>query len=148
MEVWLLRLLVLAAVAFFARQMLVRWRLIARAPGGFDTSDFGARAATFLSEIVFQTRTIRARPIVGLAHLFVFWGFCAFAGYTSVEGLRGLGIVDLTETSAFAAYRLVILPFSMAVLAGIVLLFLRRAFLRPAALGTVSKESLLISVFN
>ena len=98
MEVWLFRLLVVAAAALFVRQMLARYRLIARAPGGFDTSDLGTRAATFISEIVFQSRTIRARPVVGLAHLFVFWGFCAFAGYTTVEALRGLGVVDLTGT--------------------------------------------------
>lgn len=148
MEVWLFRLLVLAAGALFARQMLVRYRLIARAPGGFDTSDFGARAATFLSEVVFQTRTIRARPIVGLAHLGVFWGFCAFAGYTTVEGLRGLGIVDLTDTTGFHIYRAALVPFSVAALVGIVLLAIRRGVLRPRALGlTVSKESLLISAF-
>ncbi len=148
MEVWLFRLLVVAAIAFFARQMLVRYRLIARAPGGFDTTGLGSRVATFVSEIVFQSRTIKARPVVGLAHLGVFWGFCAFGGYTLVEGLRGLGLVDLTGTAAFHVYRTVLMPFSVAVLAGIVLLAIRRGVLRPAALGaSVSKESLLISVF-
>jgi Fe-S oxidoreductase len=148
MEVWLFRLLVVAAAALFARQMLARYRLLARAPGSFDTSDLGTRVATFLSEIVFQSRTIRARPVVGLAHLFVFWGFCAFAGYTFVEGLRGLGLLDLTGTGAFHVYKMALLPFSVAALIGIVLLAIRRGILRPAALGaTVSKESLLISAF-
>ena len=32
-------------------------------------------------------RTIGERPLVGFAHLFVFWGFVAFAGYTGVEFL-------------------------------------------------------------
>jgi Fe-S oxidoreductase len=148
MEVWLFRLLVVAAIALFARQMLTRHRLMARAPGGFDTSDLGARIRTFVSEVVFQSRTIRLRPIAGLAHLGVFWGFCAFAGYTTVEGLRGLGIVDLTGTAAFHVYRLALVPFSVAALAGIVLLAIRRGILRPPGLGaTVSKESLLIAAF-
>jgi Fe-S oxidoreductase len=148
MEVWLFRLLVVAAAALFARQMLARYRLLARAPGGFDTSDLGSRVATFLSEIVFQTRTIRARPVVGIAHLLVFWGFCAFAGYTTVEALRGLGIIDLTGTAAFHAYELALMPFAVGVLGGIVLLAIRRGILRPRALGaSVSKESLLISAF-
>ena len=148
MEVWLFRLLVVAAAAFFVRQILARYRLIARAPGGFDTSELGTRAATFVSEIVFQSRTIRARPIVGLAHLFVFWGFCAFAGYTTVEALRGLGVVDLTGTAAFHAYKMALVPFSVAALVGIVLLAIRRGILRPRALGAyVSKESILISAF-
>jgi Fe-S oxidoreductase len=148
MEVWLFRLLVVAAAALFVRQILARYRLIARAPGGFDTADLGTRAVTFISEIVFQSRTIRARPIVGLAHLFVFWGFCAFAGYTTVEALRGLGIVDLTGTTAFHAYKMALVPFSVAALIGILLLAIRRGILRPRALGAyVSKESLLISAF-
>ena len=135
MEVWLFRLLVVAAAALFVRQMLTRYRLIARAPGGFDLSELGTRAATFVSEIVFQSRTIRARPVVGLAHLFVFWGFCAFAGYTTVEALRGLGVVDLTGTAAFHAYKMALVPFSVAALVGIVLLAIRRGILRPRALG-------------
>jgi len=148
MEVWLFRLLVIAAAALFARQMLARYRLIARAPGGFDTTGLGARAATFVSEIIFQSRTIKARPVVGLAHLFVFWGFCAFGGYTMVEALRGLGLVDLTGTGAFHLYKMALVPFSVAALAGIVLLAIRRGILRPRALGAyVSKESLLISAF-
>jgi Fe-S oxidoreductase len=148
MEVWLFRLLVAAAAAFFARQMLTRYRLVARAPGTLAAPELGARIRTFVSEIVFQSKTIAARPVVGVAHLLVFWGFCAFGGYTLVEGLRGLGIVDLTGTAAFHAYRLALVPFSVGVLGGIVLLAIRRAVLRPRALGaTVSKESLLISGF-
>jgi Fe-S oxidoreductase len=62
--------------------------------------------------------------------------------------LHGLGIVDLTETAAFRVYRLALVPFSVGVLGGIVLLAIRRGVLRPRALGaTVSKESLLISAF-
>ena len=36
--------------------------------------------------------------MAGIAHALVFWGFVAFGGYTTVEFLRGLGIVDLTHT--------------------------------------------------
>jgi Fe-S oxidoreductase len=147
-EVWIFRVLVAVALGLFGWQMATRYRLAARAANNLDVSGLGPRAWTFLREVVFQTRTIRDRPIVGLAHVLVFWGFCAFGGYTAVEGLHGLGIVDLTETGAFLIYRLALAPFSVGVLAGILLLAVRRAILRPRALGpTVSKESLLISVF-
>jgi Fe-S oxidoreductase len=148
MEVWLFRLLVVAAAALFARQMLVRYRLLARAPGALAAPDLGPRLRTFVSEIVFQSRTIAARPVVGVAHLLVFWGFCAFGGYTLVEGLRGLGILDLTDTVAFHIYQFALVPFAVGVLGGIVLLAIRRGVLRPRALGaSVSKESMLISAF-
>jgi Fe-S oxidoreductase len=148
LETWIFRLLVLVALGLFGWQMATRYRLFVRAPTNIDLSNLGARVRAFVAEVVFQTRTIRERPIVGVAHLFVFWGFCAFGGYTAIEGFKGLGVADLTDTRAFDLYRLLLLPFSAAVLMGIVALFVRRAFLRPAALGArVSKESLLISAF-
>ena len=78
----------------------------------------------------------------------MFWGFVAFGGYTTVEFLNGLGLVDLTHRGWFAAYRVVLTPFAIAVLAGIVLLIIRRAFVRPIGLGkTVSIESIVIGLF-
>jgi Fe-S oxidoreductase len=72
----------------------------------------------------------------------------AFGGYTTVEFLYALGIVDVTQTRAFEAYRLALVPFAVLVLAGIVLLMIRRAVVRPAALGeTVSLESIVIGLF-
>jgi Fe-S oxidoreductase len=85
-----------------------------------------------------------------LAHAFVFWGFVAFGGYTAVEFLSGLGIADWTETAWFHAYERLLVPFAVAVLAGMIVLGVRRGLLRPAVLslsGRVSKESLLIGVF-
>jgi Fe-S oxidoreductase len=81
-------------------------------------------------------------------HAFVFWGFIAFAGYTTVEFLYGLGIVDLTRTGWFAAYRVILAPFATAVLVGILYLLVRRAFVRPVGLGDhVSVESIVIALF-
>ena len=60
MEVWLFRLLVVAAAALFVRQMLVRYRLLARAPGALEAPELAPRVRAFVSEIVFQSRTIAA----------------------------------------------------------------------------------------
>ena len=57
-------------------------------------------------------------------------------------------IVDLTHAAAFGAYRMLLTGFAWAVLAGIVFLIVRRAFVRPVALGaTVSAESIVIGLF-
>ena len=141
-------MLFLAFVSAFAAQVAARVRLIAAAPNTFSTADLPVRVNRFLVDVVLQRRTIRERPAAGLMHAFVFWGFGAFAGYTSVEFLRGLGIADLTHTSWFDAYRLALVPFASAVLLGIVYLLIRRALVRPIALGTkVSLESVVIALF-
>src|SRR5215472_6510616 len=115
-------LLFLSFVGAFAAQVATRVRLIAAAPSTFTFDDIGFRVRRCLADVLFQRKTIVERPVAGLAHAFVFWGFLVFAGYTSVEFLYGLGLVDLTETTWFHAYRMVIVPFATAVLVGILYL--------------------------
>jgi hypothetical protein len=93
-------------------------------------------------------QTIRERPVAGLAHALVFWGFVAFGGYTLVEFLHGLGLADLTGTRAGSRLRLVLTPFAVAVLVGILYLLVRRVFIRPVGLGEHGLgESVLIALF-
>ena len=79
----------------------------------------------------------------------MFWGFVAFAGYTTVEFLHGLGH-RRSDAHARGSRRTAssLTPFAVAVLAGIVYLLIRRAFVRPVGLGTkVSAESIVIALF-
>src|SRR5262249_30179820 len=125
-----------------------RIRIIAAAPGGFSLDSLPFRINRFVADVILQQRTIRERPAAGLMHAFVFWGFVAFGGYTSVEFLDGLGLLDLTGTAWFAAYRALLIPFAVGVLVGILYLLIRRAFIRPVGLGTkVSVESIVIALF-
>jgi Fe-S oxidoreductase len=141
-------LLFLGFVGAFAAQVARRVQLIAAAPNTFSFDNIPFRVRRFLTDVVFQVRTIRERPLAGGMHALVFWGFVAFGGYTTVEFLRGLGIADLTHTAWFATYRLVLTPFAIAVLVGILYLLIRRAFVRPIGLGThVSVESIVIALF-
>ena len=147
-EIWAFRLVLIGFVGWFAMQMGVRAKLLKAAPEGFRLDHLGGRFDRFFSEVIFQTRVIRERPVVGVAHLFVFWGFCAFGGFTAMEALRGLGLIDVTHTAAARVYRLALVPFALVVIAGMLYLLVRRAIWRPAALGaTVSKESVLIGFF-
>jgi Fe-S oxidoreductase len=135
-------------VAAFVAQVAKRVQLIAAAPNNFAVDNLPFRIQRFVLDVLLQIRTIRERPLTGLMHAFVFWGFVAFAGYTTVEFLYGLGIADLTETGWFYAYRMVLTPFAIAVLVGIIYLLIRRAFVRPIALGDhVSLESIVIALF-
>ena len=140
--------LFLAGVGAFVAQVSRRVQLIAAAPNTFSSADFGFRARRFLLDVVFQRQTIRERPLTGLMHAFVFWGFVAFGGYTLTEFLSGLGILDLTHARWFYLYRVALTPFASAVLVGIVYLLIRRALVRPVALGPkLSIESIVIALF-
>jgi Fe-S oxidoreductase len=141
-------MLVVIFAGVFAAQVATRVRLIAAAPNTFSLEQPGARVGRFLVDVIGQRQTIKERPVAGLAHAFVFWGFVAFGGYTTVEFLYGLGIVDFRHAGWFALYRGILTPFAVAVLAGIVYLLVRRAFVRPVALGDrVSVESVVIGLF-
>jgi Fe-S oxidoreductase len=141
-------LLVLVSIGVFAAQVATRVRLILAAPNTFSLDHIGFRLQRFLLDVVFQRQTIAERPVAGVAHAFVFWGFVAFAGYTTTEFLYGLGIVDLTHTAWFVRYGRVLTVFAVAVLAGISYLLVRRAIVRPVGLGKdVSAESIVIGLF-
>jgi Fe-S oxidoreductase len=141
-------LLFLSFVGAFAAQVSRRIQLIAAAPNTFTLGDVPFRIKRFVLDVLLQRRTIRERPVTGLMHAFVFWGFVAFGAYTAVEFLRGLGIADLTRTGWFYVYRTTLLPFATAVFVGIVYLLVRRAIVRPVALGaSVSLESVVIGLF-
>src|SRR3954466_5983317 len=120
-------LLFLSFVGVFAAQVAKRVQLIAAAPNTFSVDNLPFRINRFLVDVVLQRRTIRERPVAGLMHAFVFWAFVAFGGYTTVEFLRGLGIVDLTDTGWFHVCRLALVPFAAAVRLGILYLRGRRA---------------------
>jgi Fe-S oxidoreductase len=148
LEVLLFWVVFVALVGWFARQMATRFQLIRAAKNNFNVDDVPGRVNRFVREVVFQSKTIGGRPWPGVAHLLVFWGFCAFGLYTLVEMLHGFGIVDLTGTRVFHYYKLALVPFSLGVLAGIVFLMIRRGIFRPPGLGAaVSKESILIGCF-
>jgi Fe-S oxidoreductase len=141
-------LLFLSGVAAFTLQVATRVRLIFAVPNTFSLDDLPFRVYRFLVDVVLQRRTIRERPATGLMHAFVFWGFVAFGGYTTVEFLYGLGLVDLRHAGWFHSYRVALVPFAVAVFVGIIFLLIRRAFLRPIALGDhVSVESIVIALF-
>ncbi len=147
-QVWIFRLLFVVFVGWFLQQMAVRYRLYVRAKDNLRTDDFGRRLQTWILDVVFQRRVFRNKPLVGLGHLLVFWGFVAFAGYTTVEFLRGLGIVDLSAWAPFHVYEWLLMPFAVSVLIGIIGLLIRRVFVRPRALGDhLSTESVLIGLF-
>ena len=92
------------------------------------------RLWTVFAEVFLQTRVIRERPIAGVLHALVMWGFFAFA-WVSAEHLA-LGFFGLdTSVHTPSWYAAFAAAWAVAVLAGIIGLSFRRFVLRPTALG-------------
>src|SRR5712691_1712074 len=62
----------------------------------------GPRVGRFIWEVLLQGKVIFDRPAAGLAHAFVFWGFCAFALVTVNHIGAGFGVALIPRDSIFA----------------------------------------------
>ncbi len=109
----------------------------------FHLQPVAKRVRDFVSEVLLQSKVIRERPLPGLAHAFVFWGFGAFALVTLNHLAAGIGLPFLSRASWFGnIYFLLAGFFGVAVSVSIVGLFIRRFVIRPRWLGSrVSMES-------
>jgi Fe-S oxidoreductase len=119
-------------------------RILAAAKPDSDSS-LGAlapRIRKFVVEVLLQAKVIRERPVAGIAHALVFWGFCAFALITVNHIASGFGVPFLSRTGSFGRFYFgFVASFAVAVALSILYLALRRFVARPIWLGGVSPES-------
>jgi Fe-S oxidoreductase len=107
----------------------------------------GRRIREFVWEVLLQAKVIRERPLPGLAHAFVFWGFLAFALVTLNHFASGFGVRLLSEDGLFGSfYFLVASLFAVTVVVSMVGLGIRRFLVQPKWLGPVSLESGVITL--
>src|SRR5579859_4371018 len=62
----------------------------------------GPRIGRFIWEVLLQGKVIFDRPVPGLAHAFVFWGFCAFALVTVNHIAAGFGVTLISRDALVA----------------------------------------------
>ena len=102
----------------------------------FKLFPLGKRIWDFFWEVLCQAKVIQQRPLPGLAHAFVFWGFCAFALVTLNHCAVGLGIGFLDPAGWFGRfYSYFAATFAIACAVSIAGLFARRFLVRPRWLG-------------
>ncbi len=100
----------------------------------------GNRLWRVFSEVVLQSRVVRDRPVAGIFHALVVWGFIAFA-WVSAKHLS-LGILGFDHADeALGFYGAFAGLWAVAVLIGIGSLSFRRFVLRPKVLGPLSVTS-------
>jgi Fe-S oxidoreductase len=139
-EQWILAALLAASgVAFWLRIWpVLRTILQCKPDADFTLGLLSRRVRAFVWEVLLQAKVIRQRPLPGLAHAFVFWGFCAFALVTLNHLTEGFGFAFLAPD---AAYFTIAAVFAVFVAVSILGLFVRRFFVRPKWLGELSPES-------
>ena len=148
-EKLLLLVLISVSAAIFCRRFapILSRILKSRTDPNFSLAPVSQRLWDFFWEVLCQAKVIRERPLPGLAHAFVFWGFCAFALVTLNHFSVGFGLGFLDPAGFFGRfYSYLAGTFAAACAIGIFGLFIRRFFVRPRWLGQrVSYESGIIA---
>jgi Fe-S oxidoreductase len=139
----LVLLIIVSLALFWARFGRVFDRIRKSKPDAeFNLRPVWQRTWDFLSEVLCQAKVIRERLLPGLAHAFVFWGFCVFALVTLNHIATGLGFpMFRREQGAGAVYWWFAFIFAVLVAVAISGLFIRRFVIRPRWLEPLSYES-------
>jgi Fe-S oxidoreductase len=144
-EIILELVLMVASISLFAWRLrhVVRDVRKAKNEPGYKLGSISRRVWDFVWEVLLQGKVIRERPLPGIAHAFVFWGFCAFALVTLNHFASGFGFPFLSRDGAFGRFYFGLAAlFAVAVAVSITGLFIRRFIVQPKWLGDhVSVES-------
>ncbi|PYT31694.1 MAG: [Fe-S]-binding protein [Acidobacteria bacterium] len=147
-EVLILTLLMCGSLYIF----WLRFRVVVRALRSakpdktWGLKPIGPRISRCIWEVLLQGKVIVDRPLAGLAHAFVFWGFCAFALVTVNHLATGYGATLIPPAGSFGTiFFSFVAVFAILVAVSIAALAARRYIARPVWLGEVSPESGLIA---
>ncbi len=108
----------------------------------FRLRPLGPRFRKLFWEVLVQGLVIKQRPLPGLAHAFVFWGFLAFAAITVNHVALAFGGGFIPPRSGYEWF---VAAFAFAVAVSIAGLAFRRFVIRPRWLEPISPESGLIA---
>ena len=125
------------------------WRVVrqSKKDEDFHVQPVARRVADFIWEVMLQGKVISQRPLPGIAHALVFWGFCVFALITANHFAEGVRIGFLDRAGFFGPFYFDFAAvFAIAVAVSIAGLAFRRFVIRPKWLGPLSPESGIIAL--
>jgi Fe-S oxidoreductase len=132
--------LCLGSVWLFLKTLNRRLFSIFPKHGDFPHANIPQRLWRVFIEVILQYRVVRDRPVVGILHAVVVWGFLAFAWVSAQHLLLGLrGLSKATGTRSW--YGAFVAVWALAVLVAMIGLSFRRFVLRPKPLGKLSATS-------
>src|ERR1700731_2524454 len=93
LEITLFLVLLAASMVGFGLRFgkIVRKIRRAKPDADFRLAPVGKRVWDFVWEVMLQATIIRERPLPGIAHAMVFWGFCVFGLVTLNHLATGVG---------------------------------------------------------
>jgi Fe-S oxidoreductase len=145
---WGERAVILVLLAVSVGLFWMRFRKVlhtiasARETTDFELAPLWPRIKDFVWEVMLQGKVIEQRPLPGLAHAFVYWGFLAFVLITLNHLASPFGMRFLSTDTAFGTFYFgFVAVWAIAVAISIAGLFVRRFLVRPKWLGKVSPES-------
>ncbi|HOZ49231.1 MAG TPA: (Fe-S)-binding protein, partial [Candidatus Hydrogenedentes bacterium] len=146
----LFALLVVGATAYFIRRIVVLVRLVRMGKPDPDhrLEHVWQNVVDMVLDVILQRKVLR-KPLVGLLHLLIVWGFFVFAAST-VNHFAGAFIdgFSLFGSGRLAAwYATMEDVFAVLILVGVLGLAFRRYILRPESLSRPSAESALVLTF-
>jgi Fe-S oxidoreductase len=135
--------LVSGALFFYRFEPILGRILRSKRDADFSLQPVGRRVWDFVWEVLCQGKVIKERPLPGIAHAFVFWGFLAFALVSLNHFATGVRLGFLPPESYVGRFYFWFAAVWAALVAvSIAGLFARRFFVRPVWLGKkVSYES-------
>ncbi|MFH1942728.1 MAG: (Fe-S)-binding protein [bacterium] len=125
----LLTVLVAGTVASFVKDLYKKIRLIAAGPSDRKRTDrLGGRFLRLMKEVFLQSRVIGGRPIAGLMHAVVFFGFLVFAFETIDHFLEAVRVPFLEPLlgSALPAFKYFLAGIAILVSLAVIGLAFRR----------------------
>ena len=142
-----LLLAIAASVTLFGRKFGRALRIIldSKPDADFQLRPIGPRIRKVLWEVAAQGLVIAQRPLPGLAHAFVFWGFCVFGLITLNHLALAFGLPFLSREGFGRFYFDLVAVMAVAVAVSIAGLAFRRFVIRPKWLEPLSPESGLIA---
>jgi len=144
----ILAVLIVASAVLFWLPVQKRINCIKTTKGKLNFENAGRRLSRWFDEVVCQNTVIVQRPLAGLMHAFVFWGFIFFIPETLHHFAQGFGISLLGHGAVHAVISAVVSVWAVLVVIGIVYLAFRRFVLQPEALGKhISVSSGFVALF-
>ena len=108
----------------------------------------GLRLATFIKEVMFQTRFLHGEPIIRWANPLIFWGFCFFVVASAMLFVGGIVApwLWIPQAETIPLLGTAIDVFAVLVLVGLIASSIRRYVFTPAGLQRTADATIVVSL--